>query len=110
MQTLPQLAFIFEHLLRRQKNIISVRLTVGELIPATGEQLQAQWSDLVNGTALSRSVLLIRRVPAEQQCMACFEKYHPLNQETSCPKCGSVGAKIIAGEEFHLDSLKEENE
>jgi Zn finger protein HypA/HybF involved in hydrogenase expression len=48
--------------------------------------------------------------PAEQQCMVCFQKYHPLNKETSCPNCGSVGAKIIAGEEFYLESVEAENE
>lgn len=65
---------------------------------------------LTKDTTLSRTTLTIHRVPAEQQCMACFEKYQPLNKETSCPHCGSFGARIIAGEEFYLESLKEENE
>jgi Zn finger protein HypA/HybF involved in hydrogenase expression len=39
--------------------------------------------------------------------MACFEKYHPVLVEISCPRCGSVGAKIIAGEEFYLESIEE---
>jgi Zn finger protein HypA/HybF involved in hydrogenase expression len=38
--------------------------------------------------------------------MVCFEKYHPLNGEISCPNCGSVGAKILAGEEFYLESVE----
>jgi len=54
--------------------------------------------------------LIIRRVSAEQQCMTCFEKYHPARAEVSCPNCGSVGAKIISGEEFYLEYVERENE
>jgi Zn finger protein HypA/HybF involved in hydrogenase expression len=39
------------------------------------------------------------------QCMTCFEKYHPTDGELICPKCHGVGAKIIAGEEFSLESI-----
>jgi Zn finger protein HypA/HybF involved in hydrogenase expression len=37
--------------------------------------------------------------------MTCFHKYHPTDQELVCPQCGGVGAKIIAGEEFALESI-----
>jgi len=106
----PRLSFIIAYLFRQTKRISSVQIAVGELIPETDEQIQLQWSTLAKDTAFSQTSLTIRRVPAEQQCMACFEKYHPLNRETSCPHCGSVGAKIITGEEFYLESTKEENE
>lgn len=110
MPQLPRLSFIVDHLLRQPKRISSVQIAAGKLIPETDGQIQSQWSMLIEGTLLARALLTIRRVPAEQQCMACFEKYQPLNMETSCPHCGSFGARIIAGEEFHLESLKEENE
>lgn len=105
-----RLSFIVDHLLRQTKRISSVQISVGELVPETDDQIQSQWSMLAKDTTLSYTSLTIRRAPAEQQCMACFEKYHPLNQETSCPHCGSVGAKIITGEEFYLESITEENE
>jgi Zn finger protein HypA/HybF involved in hydrogenase expression len=37
--------------------------------------------------------------------MVCFEKYHPDGEAFSCPHCGSVGAKIIAGEEFFVEAI-----
>jgi Zn finger protein HypA/HybF involved in hydrogenase expression len=49
--------------------------------------------------------LHFRRIPAELQCMTCFEKYHPTDKELICPKCHGVGAKVIAGEEFRLESI-----
>jgi Zn finger protein HypA/HybF involved in hydrogenase expression len=37
--------------------------------------------------------------------MACFTKYNPKEKELVCPNCGSVGVKIIAGEEFSLEAI-----
>ncbi|MBI5353800.1 MAG: hydrogenase maturation nickel metallochaperone HypA [Chloroflexi bacterium] len=105
MQNIPRLSSIIEQLKLRQDNIISVELAVGELIPFSDELIHALWSE----SSLARSTLVIRRMPAEHQCMLCFEKYHPLNKETSCPHCGGVGAKVIAGEEFRLLSVNGES-
>ena len=110
MQRIPRLSFIIEQLLQRSAHIAFVNVAVGELVTFNEEEIQAQWSRLVGDTNLSHTRLTIHRIPAEQQCMVCFEKYHPLKKETFCPHCGSVGAKILAGEEFYLESSREENE
>jgi hydrogenase nickel incorporation protein HypA/HybF len=106
MQKNPRLSSIIQHLLQQPAPIVSAHIAVGELILFSDEQIHAQWSD----ASLAQTTLTIRRVPAEQQCMACFEKYHPTRAEVSCPHCGSVGAKIIAGEEFYLESIEREDE
>ena len=98
----PRLSAIVDHLLQQSTRYTSVHLAIGELVSFSDEQIHAQWSD----TPFAQSALTIRRVPAEQQCMTCFEKYHPTRAEVSCPHCGSVGAKIIAGEEFYLESFE----
>ena len=102
MQKNPRLSAIVDHLLQQSTRYTSVHLAIGELVSLSDEQIHAQWSD----TLFAQSALIIRRVPAEQQCMTCFEKYHPTRAEVSCPHCGSVGAKIIAGEEFYLESFE----
>jgi len=98
----PRLSAIVDHLLQQSTRYTSVHLAIGELVSFSDEQIHAQWSD----TPFAQSALTIRRVPAEQQCMTCFEKYHPTRAEVSCPHCGSMGAKIIAGEEFYLESFE----
>jgi Zn finger protein HypA/HybF involved in hydrogenase expression len=98
----PRLSSIIDHLLR-QPHFISAHIAVGESVPFLDEQIYAQWAE----SPLAQIPLIIRRIPTEQQCMACFEKYHPISAEISCPRCGSVGAKIIAGEEFYLESIEE---
>jgi len=102
MQKNPRLSSIIDHLLKQPTRYASVRLAIGELVPFSDDQIRAQWDD----TFLAQTTLTIRRIPAEQQCMTCFEKYYPTRAEVSCPHCGSVGAKIIAGEEFYLESFE----
>ncbi len=41
--------------------------------------------------------------------MACFTKYHPKEGELVCPNCGSVGARILAGEEFSVEAIDVED-
>jgi len=101
-----QLQNIINRLLQNGKKIIAVKIAVGGLLPFREEE----WRELAQGTPLASAALQIRIIRAEQQCMTCFGKYHPENLETRCPRCGSVGAKILAGEEFYLESIEEENE
>ena len=99
----PRLSAIIDHLHQQPTHFASAHIVVGESVLLSDEQIYAQWVE----SPLAQIPLTIRRVPAEQQCMACFEKYIPIRAEISCPRCGSVGAKIIAGEEFYLESIEE---
>jgi Zn finger protein HypA/HybF involved in hydrogenase expression len=96
----PRLKTIFEQASHTQ----TVRLALGELFPLSDEQLKTQWNEFVQRAQISNSQLIIHKIPAEHQCMVCFQKYHPENLQTICPHCGSVGAKVIAGEELYLES------
>jgi Zn finger protein HypA/HybF involved in hydrogenase expression len=96
-----RLSAIIDQLLRQSKPMKSVHFVVGELIHFNDLQITQQW----NESPLGQIPLTIRRVPVVQQCMTCFEKYQPVRAEVSCPRCGGVGAKIISGEEFYLESF-----
>ncbi|MDP1714743.1 MAG: hydrogenase maturation nickel metallochaperone HypA [Anaerolineales bacterium] len=101
----PRLSSIINHLLKQPAHKASIQIAVGELTEFNEEQFRQQWNGLVAQTPLAQTKLNIRIVRAEQQCMVCFLKYHPQQKETACPQCGSVGAKILAGEEFYLESI-----
>ncbi len=98
---------IFEETLRRAngRRITDVYLAIGQLSSILGDSVQSCWDAIAKGTLAEGARLHFRRIPAELQCMACFEKYHPNGEEWFCPKCGSVGAKIIAGEDFRLEAI-----
>ena len=102
MQNNPRLSAIINHLLHQPSPIGPVQIAVGELVLFEDDQIRKQW----NESPLAKIPLTIRRIPAQQQCMACFEKYQPTRGEVSCPQCGSVGAKVITGEEFFLETLE----
>ena len=98
---------VLNNVLRRAngKRIQGIHLVIGELVDMTDESIQSNWYRTTIGTLAEGATLHARRVPAELQCMACFQKYHPDNVEFSCPRCGSVGAKVITGEEFSVESV-----
>ena len=85
--------------------ISDVHFVIGEISTYTDDSIEGAWEVLAKGTPGEGAVLHFRHIQAEAQCMACFEKYHPLEGEILCPNCGSVGAKITAGEEFFMEAL-----
>ena len=98
-----RLSAIIDQLLQKPTEILSVHIAVGELVAFDDEQINRQWRE----SRLAQVALKIRRVSAVQQCMTCFEKYHPTQKEVACPHCGGRGAKVISGEEFFLESIEE---
>ncbi len=87
------------------KKITALNLVMGELATMVDDSIQFYWDIIAKDTIAEGATLNFRRVPAELQCMACFTKYRPDGKELVCPKCGGVGVKIIAGEEFSLESI-----
>lgn len=87
-----------------------INLALGELSELNQEALQEQWLSLTRGTPWEHTLLHIRLIPAEVQCMACFSKYHPMDKKILCPRCGSFGAKILTGEECYLESIATEHD
>jgi hydrogenase nickel incorporation protein HypA/HybF len=87
------------------RRVIDLNLVIGELATMVDDSIQFYWEIIAKDTIAEKATLHFRRVPAEFQCMSCFEKYHPNDGELICPICGGVGAKILAGEEFFLESI-----
>ena len=87
------------------KHITDLHIVMGELATMVDDSIQFYWDMIAEGTIAQGAKLHFRRVPAELQCMACFTKYNPKKRELVCPNCGSVGVKIIAGEEFSLEAI-----
>ena len=90
--------------------IINLRLAIGEIAEYDQNAIQRHWNDLSKGTPAEGAQLHFRVVAAEVQCMSCFRKYHPENGKILCSNCGSMGAKILSGEEFYLESIELERE
>ncbi len=90
--------------------IKSVHLVIGEMAELDQTLIETHWRELSIGTPAEHAQLHFRLKKAEVQCMACFNKYQPLDGKIHCPYCGSYGAKILSGEEFELESIELEPE
>lgn len=110
MHELPVTQSILEIALRHArkaeaKRVTDLHIVMGELSRLVDESIQFYWDIIAKDTLAEGARLHFRIVPAEFQCMACFEKYKPNGEDFSCPNCGSVGVKIVAGEEFSLEAI-----
>jgi hydrogenase nickel incorporation protein HypA/HybF len=96
--------------LAQAKRISAIHIVLGELSTNVDDSIQFYWDLIAKGTIAEGATLHFRRVPAELQCMACFTKYTPGGGELVCPTCGSVGAKIISGEQSSVESIDVEEQ
>lgn len=87
------------------KHITDLHIIMGELSSMVDDSIQFYWEIIAQGTMAEQAKLHFRRVPAELQCMTCLTKYHPSDRELACPNCNGVDTRIIAGEEFALESI-----
>lgn len=87
------------------KRITDLHIVIGELASMVDDSIQFYWEIIAKDTIAEQAKLHFRRVPAELQCMTCSEKYHPTDRELACPRCNGVNTRIIAGEEFRLESI-----
>ena len=87
------------------QRVTDLHIVIGDLASMVDDSIQFYWEIIAKGTIAEEATLHFRRVPAELQCNHCSTKYRPTDRELICPACGGVGARIVAGEEFALESI-----
>ena len=87
------------------QRVTDLHIVIGDLASMVDDSIQFYWEIIAKGTIAEQASLHFRRVPAQLQCNTCLQKYQPTDSDLVCPKCGGIGAKIIAGEEFFLESI-----
>src|SRR5512143_4087155 len=89
--------------------ITDLHIVVGQLSSIVDDSVQFYWDLVSEGTAAQGATLHFRRVPTELLCLDCNTRYSPTHDDLACPKCGSILVKIVAGEEFYLESIDAED-
>src|SRR4026207_1534095 len=87
------------------QSVTDLHIVIGDLASMVDDSIHFYWDIIARGTIAERARLDFRRVPAELQCNTCSEKYQPTDKELICPNCHGIGAKIISGEEFFVESI-----
>jgi hydrogenase nickel incorporation protein HypA/HybF len=87
------------------QRVTDLHIVIGDLASMVDDSIQFYWDIIARDTIAEQATLHFRRLPAQLQCNTCSEKYQPTEKELICPNCHGVGAKIISGEEFFLESI-----
>lgn len=96
------------------KEVLEVRLQLGELTCIEAEQLMFCYESLVQDSQLKNSSLKIETVPALVQCPHCNYRGAPRRWDEAltislptlqCPRCGR-GTKATAGHECNIRSVR----
>jgi len=97
----------------RQANAVrvtSLHLVIGQLSSIVDDSVQFYWDMISAGTMCEGAQLYFERRPAKLKCLDCDQTYSLSGELTDCPNCHSARIKVVAGEEFYLDSIEVEAE
>jgi hydrogenase nickel incorporation protein HypA/HybF len=86
--------------------ITDLYLVIGQLSSIVDDSVQFYWEIITKGTLAEGSRLHFTRIPTQLSCLDCGLRYSPQDEDLACPTCDSIRVKIIAGEEFQLESIE----
>ena len=85
--------------------ITDLYLVVGDLSSIVDDSVQFYWDLVSENTPAQGSTLHFRRIATQMSCLDCSHSYTPGENDFNCPNCGGARIKIIAGNEFYLESI-----
>ncbi len=88
------------------KRVTHLYLVIGHLSSIVDDSVQFYWDTISQGTLCEGAQLHFERVPASLTCLDCGTTYTLDGDLTFCPQCQSDRVKVVAGEEFRLDSIE----
>jgi hydrogenase nickel incorporation protein HypA/HybF len=87
------------------KRITQLNLVIGQLASVVDDSIQFYWDIISKDTIAEGAKLEFRRVPAVLHCWNCEAEFSPNGRDYLCPQCGSARVKVIAGDDFLLESI-----
>jgi len=113
MHELPITENILEIALRHAdkahaRRITDINLVIGQLSSIVDDSISFYWDIISKGTIAEGAELHFRRIPTELLCLDCNQRYNPGKSDLACPSCHSTKVKVVAGEEFFLETIEVE--
>ena len=114
MHELPVTESILEISLRHARQAEARRITdlylvIGQLASIVDDSVQFYWDIISKDTLADGARLHFRRIETEMRCLDCSLNYKPAASDMACPSCGGSNVRVIAGEEFFLESIDVES-
>jgi len=89
-----------------QERVLSVRVRIGVLSGVLPDALQFCFPLATRGTTLDGADLVIDQTPARAECRSCGQEYLAISPVELCPRCGSIGPKLLSGLELVIESFE----
>jgi hydrogenase nickel incorporation protein HypA/HybF len=110
MHELPVTQNLLELALHHAENagasrILKLNITIGALASIIDDSVQFYWDMISKDTIAEGAELHFNRIPIQMQCLNCASTYQPHDGISACPECNSNQVRVIAGQEFYLDSI-----
>jgi hydrogenase nickel incorporation protein HypA/HybF len=86
--------------------VTDLHLVIGELTTVVGDSIQFYWDIVSEGTLCQGACLHFERIPARLRCRDCSEDYALDGDLRGCPRCASSRVRVVAGDEFRLESIE----
>ncbi len=111
MHELPITENILEIAVRhgQQANAVRVKdlyLVIGQLSSIVDDSIQFYWDIISKNTICEGAQLHFERIAAQLLCLDCGQTYGFEHELIACPHCDGSRVKVIAGEEFQLQSIE----
>lgn len=90
--------------------VTDVNILIGRLSSIVDDSVQFYWDLVTENTLCSGSILHFNRVPARLLCLKCGNEFELAAELCPCPVCQSMQVKVVAGEEFQIESIEIEKE
>lgn len=90
------------------KRVVRIHLVIGDLSSIVDDSVQFYFDFLSQETCAQGAALAFERIPVRVQCRACDHSWLPETADWTCPKCGKAQARVVAGNEFYVDSIEVE--
>ena len=89
------------------QRVISINLQVGELRDFTEEWMQRYFDYLSRGTIAEGGKVVLKTIPVEMECNECMATFRAdiKQADIKCPDCSSPSCRVIAGNEFIIESI-----
>lgn len=86
--------------------VTDIHIVLGQLSTVVDNSVQFYWDVISSDTICAGAKLHFQRIKARFFCEDCQMEYTLDNLLSPCPRCGGFHIKILAGEEFWLESIE----
>jgi hydrogenase nickel incorporation protein HypA/HybF len=87
------------------RKIDTLVLQIGELSSMIPRYIEACYPAAVDGTLLEDTKLKIEILPGNAICKKCNKVFNLIENNSTCPKCGSKNWDLLSGREFMIKEI-----